>query len=248
MERKELYIIGAGGFGREVAWLIERINEHEQIWDLKGFIDDNESLHGRLCGSYPIFGGSSYLLETKDEIWCVCAIGNSKTRKQVIERLKDVSHIRFATAIDPKADISKRISIGEGSIICAGNIITVDVCIGNHNIINLDCTIGHDAVLDDFVTLYPSVNISGQVKVGKCTEIGTGANIIQGKKIGKRTVIGAGAVVINDIADDCTAVGSPAREIKHHIDFGGVKTELEFSFIRKYQTKSMYALRFGDAA
>lgn len=215
---KELYIIGAGGFGRETAWLVERINEKQQIWEIRGFIDDNETLWGTVCGGYPVLGGLTYLQESDQEVWCVCAVGNAVVRKKIIERLKGITRISFATLTDPKADISGRVSIGEGSIICAGNIITVDVCIGRYNIINLDCTIGHDAVLDDFVTLYPSVNVSGQVNIGECTEIGTGANIIQGKVIGAKAVIGAGAVVIDDIGDGCTAVGSPARVVKYRAD------------------------------
>lgn len=224
MGKKELYIIGAGGFGREVAWLAERINEHDSEWEIKGFVDDNSSKHGTLYGIYPVLGGCDYLLEIKHDIWCVCAIGNAKTRKKVIEKLQDVSHIFFATLVDPKAEVSKQVSIGEGSIVCAGTIMTVEVRIGKHSHINLDCTIGHDAVLADFVTLYPSVNVSGQVQIGECAEIGTGSNIIQGKKIGNRTVIGAGTVVINDVPDDCTAVGSPARIIKYPLRVGGGKT------------------------
>lgn len=215
---KELYIIGAGGFGRETAWLTERINQEKQTWEIRGFIDDNESLWGTVCGGYPVFGGLKYLQKSDREVWCVCAVGNAAVRKKIIGRLHGISHIRFATLTDPKTEISGQVSIGEGSIICAGNIITVDVCIGSHNIINLDCTVGHDAVLNDFVTLYPSVNVSGQVKIGECTEIGTGANIIQGRRIGDRTVIGAGAVVIGDIDSDCTAVGSPARVVKRQGD------------------------------
>lgn len=215
---RELYIIGAGGFGRETAWLIERINEKQHIWELKGFIDDDKSLWGTICGGYPILGGLTYLRKLDHEVWSVCAVGKAVVRKKIIERLGGASHIRFATLMDPRVDISGQVSIGEGSIICAGNIITVDICIGRHNIINLDCTIGHDAVLADFVTLYPSVNVSGQVRIGECTEIGTGANIIQGKKIGCGAVIGAGAVVINDIGNDSTAVGIPAGVVKHHVD------------------------------
>lgn len=220
---RELYIIGAGGFGRETAWLAERINRKGQAWKIRGFIDDNESLWGTVCGGYPVFGGLEYLQELNREVWCVCAVGNAAVRKKIIGRLNKADHIRFATLTDPKVDMSGRISVGEGSIICAGNIITVDVCIGRHNIINLDCTVGHDVVLDDFVTLYPSVNVSGQVGIGQCTEVGTGANIIQGKRIGERTVIGAGAVVINDIGNDCTAVGSPARVVKYHVNEPGGK-------------------------
>lgn len=105
-------------------------------------------------------------------------------------------------------------TIGEGSIICAGTILTVDISIGNHVIINLDCTLGHDDIIHDFVTIYPSVNISGNIVVGECVELGTGMQIIQGKNIGKESIIGAGAVVVRYIPDRCTAVGSPAKPIK----------------------------------
>lgn len=223
MEGKELYIIGAGGFGREVAWLAERINGQSPEWQIKGFIDDDQSLHGAMCGRYPVVGGCGYLLELAHPAWCVCAIGNAQTRRKVIEKIQGAPCISFATLTDPGADISGSAEIGEGSIICAGAVITVDVRIGRHSHVNLDCTIGHDAVLEDFVTLYPSVNVSGQVRIGECAEIGTGSNIIQGKSIGSRTVIGAGTVVINDIADGCTAVGSPARIVKESANAGGVK-------------------------
>ena len=209
----ELYIIGAGGFGRETAWLVERINEERQTWEIKGFIDDNESLWGTVCGGYPVLGGLSYLQKLDHAAWCVCAVGSAEVRKKIVRSIHKAIHIRFATLIDPKVNISKRVSVGEGSIICAGSIITVDICIGRHNIINLDCTIGHDAVLADFVTLYPSVNVSGQVKIGECTEVGTGANIIQGKRIEDRTVIGAGAVLVRDIETPGTYIGVPARKL-----------------------------------
>lgn len=117
---------------------------------------------------------------------------------------------------DPDAKVSVRTEIGEGTIICAGNMITVDIKIGKHNIINLGCTIGHDAVLEDYVTLYPSVNVSGMVHVGHTSELGTGTQIIQGIAIGENTVIGAGTVVVKDIPSDVTAVGSPAKVIKFH--------------------------------
>ncbi|MWK60345.1 transferase, partial [Pseudomonas otitidis] len=93
-------------------------------------------------------------------------------------------------------------------------IITVDIKIGNHVIINLDCTLGHDDIIHDYVTIYPSVNVSGNVEVGECSELGTGMQIIQGKIIGNETIVGAGAVVIRDIPDKCTAVGNPAKVIK----------------------------------
>lgn len=134
-------------------------------------------------------------------------------RKIIIGKIKE-SNVRFATLIDSSVLISKRVEIGEGSIICAGTIITVDIKIGNHVIINLDCTIGHDDIIEDFVTIYPSVKVSGNVLIGTCSELGTGMLIIQGKKVAPDTIIGAGAVVVKDCLESGTYVGSPAKRIK----------------------------------
>ena len=210
---KNLYIIGAGGFGREVAWLVERINAVEPTWNLKGFVDDNVTYHGTYVGGYPVVGGCEYLINSAEETWIVCAIGAAHVRKQIVEKFEDCAHLKFATIVDPSVIHSERVEIGEGTVICAGAIATVDIIIGRHVIINWDCVVGHDAYISDFVTLYPSVNISGCVNVGECSEVGTGTQIIQGKRIGTGTIIGAGAVVIRDMPDKCKAVGSPAKPI-----------------------------------
>lgn len=209
---KDLYIIGAGGFGREVAWIVERINSIKPTWNLKGFIDDNETLWGSKEGEYHVFGGCE-CLSTLEDVYAVCAVGSSNVRKKIIEKLKDTS-VKFATLVDPSVLYSNSVKIGEGAIVCAGTIITVNVNIGDHVIVNLDCTIGHDAVIDDFVTIYPSVNVSGNVLIGECSELGTGTQIIQGKKVISNTIIGAGAIVVKDCIESGTYVGSPAKKIK----------------------------------
>lgn len=208
---KRLVIIGVGGFGREVAWLIERINKVQLTWELLGYIDDNDELKGCIIGGYPVLGNCNWLNENKDKLYAVCAIGTSKTRKKVINKLNGVN---FVSIIDPSVIMSDRVLIGEGCIIGAGTIITIDIQIGSHTIVNLDCTIGHDAKLCDFVTLYPSVNISGNTELAECVEMGTGSQIIQGLKIGEGTIVGAGAVVVKDLPKECTAVGIPAKPIK----------------------------------
>jgi len=216
---KKIYIIGAGGFGRETAWLIERINSRgrEPVWEIQGFLDDDVNMHGKSKGGYPVLGGCEFFEKCKDEIWAVCAIGAAAVRKKVIEKVAKYKNVKFATLLDPDAEISPSVSMGEGAIICAGSIITVDITIGRHVIININCTVGHDTVLADFVTLYPSVNVSGCVATGKCVEMGVGSQIIQGKTIGQNTIVGAGAVVIRDLPCGCTAVGVPAEIVKRTI-------------------------------
>ena len=213
---KDLIIIGASGFGREVAWLVERVNAVRPTWNLKGFIDDNESIQGQRINNYGVLGKTEDVLKYPDACY-VCAIGSARIREKVIARIYTLNpQIKFATLIDPSVIMSDRVAVGEGTIICAHTIITVNIEIGRHVIINLDCTVGHDAIIEDYVTLYPSVNVSGITHIGRCCELGTGMQIIQGKCVGANTIVGAGAIVVCDIPENCTAVGSPAKVIKYN--------------------------------
>lgn len=208
---KKIIIIGAGGFGREVAWIIERINHVEPTWELLGFLDDNPDLQGKAAYKQYRVLGKIESAPSYDEIYFVCAIGNAKARKEIID---SISSCMFATIIDPSAIISDTSVIGEGSIICQNVVISINVFIGKHCPIIYGAIIGHDSHLESYVTLYPSVNISGNVIIGECTEIGTGVKVIQQKNIGNNVILGAGSVVINDIPDNCTAVGVPSRIIR----------------------------------
>lgn len=211
---KDLIIIGASGFGREIAWLVERINKVEPTWNLIGFVDDNAEIQNTEINGYRVLGTSDDVIKYPDSYY-ICAVGASRTRERIINRVKQINpNIKFGTVIDPSVEVSNLVTIGEGTIICANTIITVNISIGSHVIINLDCTVGHDAILNDFVTLYPSVNVSGMTNIGYCSELGTGMQIIQGKTVGEYSIVGAGAVVVKDIPSRCTAVGSPAKPFK----------------------------------
>ncbi len=213
MEMQDIVIIGAGGFGREIQWLIERINKQECAWRLLGYIDDGVE-PGTIVDDLPVLGDIEYLAHYEKPLAAACAVGSAKTRRLLVEKAERNKNIYFPNLIDPAAICGERIRIGRGNLICAGNTLTVDITLGDFDIINLDCTVGHDAVLGDFVTVYPSVNISGCVRVGDETELGTGSHIIQGVPIGEHSVVGAGSVVIKEIPAWCTAVGNPAKPIK----------------------------------
>ena len=211
---KDLIIFGASGFGREVAWATERLNKKKPTWNILGFMDDDESIQGTEINGYKVLGKAADVVNYP-EAYFVVAVGASRTREKIVSNIKTINpDIKFGTVIDPSVEMSEFVTIGEGTIICAHTIITVNIEIGSHVIINLDCTVGHDAVLKDFVTLYPSVNVSGITNIGYAVELGTGMQIIQGKTVGDYSIVGAGAVVVKDIPAKCTAVGSPAKPIK----------------------------------
>ncbi len=209
---RDIIIVGAGGFAREVAWLIDEINLKNQEWNLIGCLDENNN-EAKTLNGYRVLNKSD--LVNQSHAYFVVAIGDSETRKEVVKRY---SSYKFATLVHPDVSISATNKIGEGSIICKGNIITVNVDIGKHVIVNIDSTVGHDAILEDFVTILPSVNISGYVRIKECSNVGTGTQIIQEKTIGQNSIIGAGSVVVKDINDYVVAVGIPAREIKNRRD------------------------------
>ena len=204
---KKLVIVGNGGFAREVEWLVERINAVSPTWDFLGFIDNNQD-------DPKTIGNDEYAVAYESELYVAIAIGTSGIREKIYNNYKRNPNLKFPNLIDPSVMISDRVVFGEGNIICAGTIITVDIRIGNCNIINLDCTVGHDAIIEDFVTVNPSVNISGNVHLNLGSNIGTGTQIIQGISVGANSVVGAGAVVNRDLPANCTAVGIPAKVIK----------------------------------
>ena len=213
---KNIIIIGAGGVGREVSLIIEKINKLKATWNLIGFIDDNINSWNRIINGYQIIGGMDLLETLPLDTYVVIAIANYNLKKKIVNKINN--KFKFATIIDPKVYIHDYMTIGEGTIIYEGAIITANIQVGNHVIISPKCGIGHDSIIKDYVSLLWNVNISGNDVIEEGVMMGSGSIIIQGKKIGKGSIIGAGAVVIDDIDSFTTAVGVPAKVVKERYE------------------------------
>jgi len=215
---QSIVILGAGGFGREVLDILIAQNKISKKWKILGFIDENLELEGKVLNGYPVLGSFEWFSRARAQadtkgVRVVCAIGDNISKKKVVKKATSLG-LKFVNVVHPTVVITDFVALGDGVIICAGCILTNQITIGNHVIINLDVTIGHDTVIEDFCTLAPGVHVSGRNKIGEGTNIGTGAVTIQGITIGRWSVIGAGAVVARDIPDKVVAVGVPARPIK----------------------------------
>ena len=210
---KDIVIIGAGGFGREVHWLIEEINSQSPTWNFLGYVDEGLDV-GTQVGKSEVIGDLTWLKNQSLNV--VCAIGDPLTKRNVLSKIEESTN-QYPTLIHPDVRYSDQVTIGEGCIICSGSILTVDIKIGKHVIINLDSTVGHDATIGNYSTILPSVNVSGNVIINECVSVGTGAKIIQQLSIGKNTIIGAGAIVTKDIPENVVAVGMPAKVIKERV-------------------------------
>ena len=209
----EIVIVGAGAFGREVVWLIERINKVNNQWKIKGFIDDNIAI-GTKVENYSVIGKVSDLKSVSKSLNVVCAIGNAMVRKKIGEEIGENDYLIFPNLMDPDTVVSPDIRIGRGNIICAGCVLSINVKMNDFNVIDWNCTVGHDVILKDYITLYPATNLSGYVQLDGCSELGVGTKIIQGIRVCQRTILGAGSVVINNLTEPGVYVGVPVKNIK----------------------------------
>ena len=212
---KDIVIIGAGGFGREVKTIIDAINKNTKTYNFLGFYDDTIA-KGTLINNFPILGNLKELNDLQATTDVLVGVGDPISKYKIISSLKN-ELLHFPTIIHPSVIISDDdVIIDNGCIICAGNIITCNIKIGKFVTLNLMCTVGHDTIIGDYSSFMPSVNISGEVHIEEKVYVGTGAKIINRLTIGKATIVGAGAVVSKSLPEYCTAVGIPAKPIKFH--------------------------------
>jgi sugar O-acyltransferase (sialic acid O-acetyltransferase NeuD family) len=210
---KRVAIFGSGGCGREVLQLIRDINGLQPMWSFAGFIVNSDYVNNSIVHGFPILGDIDWL-QSNPHVDVVVAEGSSAARWRITNDIRRRCENSFAVLVHPRAWIGENVEIGSGSIICAGALITTDIKISEHVHVNIGSTIGHDALLGDFVTLNQSVNISGNVTLREGVEVGTGSVVIPRCAIGEWSIIGAGSVVTNSIKENCTAVGAPAQIIK----------------------------------
>lgn len=208
---KKIAIVGAGGFGREVKMLIDQINKVEKKFDIIGFYDDKE--FSAEINGLPYLGKVDDLNLITEETSVAIAVGKPVSKRNILNRITN-KLIDYPNLIHPSVIIGDFVDFGEGNIVCAGNIITVNVRIGNFVILNLGCTVGHDTIINDYCSFMPSVNISGVVVIDESVYVGTGAKIIDSLSIGKNTVVGASSCVVKSLPENCLAVGVPAKPIK----------------------------------
>lgn len=206
---KDLIIIGSSGFGIEVAFLAKRAG-----FNVIGYLDDTPEKKGTNVLGVPVLGGVSEW-EKYTNYKFIIAIGSPRARESVYQKMKS-DHVspQFATLIDPAAIIGEFVHLGAGSIVCAGVIITANVHIGCNVIINLNSTIGHDCVIEDFVTIAPQAAISGNVELKKLVEVGTAAALREKLSVGAGSIVGMGSVLTKSVDACVVVVGNPARAIK----------------------------------
>lgn len=210
---KKIAIYGAGGFGREVACLLNKINEVQPSWEMIGFFDDGIEIGKDISHFGKVLGGINELNGWPEEISIALAIGNPKTIQSVVSKITNPD-IHFPNIIAPTvyfADL-ETFKIGRGNIIQKHCSFSCDVTIGDFNVMDGADVFGHDDVVGSFNTFMPAMRISGEVTIGNCNFFGVGSIILQQVKVGNNIRLGAGSVLMRNPKDGYLYMGNPAKK------------------------------------
>lgn len=205
-------IYGAGGFGKEVACLINRINANGGDWHLIGFFDDSKP-NGMPVSSYgKVIGGMDMLSSYSEPLAIAIAINDNKTVRRIRESISN-PNITFPNLIDPSLFLVDKntFKMGEGNIIQNDCMISCDVTIGDFNLINDHVVVGHDNIIGNFNGLMPAAHLSGGITIGDNNLLGVASVVLQGMVIGNGVTLGANSVLMTQPRDNATYLGVPAR-------------------------------------
>lgn len=207
----DLYILGAGGFAKEVYQIVLESND---LYEVKAFIDMDGGSN-ILVGSIeiPVISEDQFISSkhSLSNVVLAIGVGEPKLIKKLAEKFSKFS---FPNIIHPKSNFNLKLNkIGKGNIITSGVQFTNSIAVGDFNIFNLNATIGHDVVIGNNNVVNPLVSISGGVTIGDTNLIGVSATILQYKIIGNQTTVGATSLVTKNVLDDTTVIGVPAKSI-----------------------------------
>jgi len=208
---QDIVVFGAGGYARVAADAAEASGG----WRVLAFVDRDPAPGASLLGR-PVWPESSVLAGGQFSGACLVAIGDNFQRQRLSERIgTERPDLTYATAIHPRATVSRHAQIGAGSVLLAGVVVNALASLGKHVTIYSNAVVEHDCILEDFVTLAPGAALGGAVRIGARTFVGLGTTICHGRTIGADCVTGAHATILRDLPACVTAVGTPARIVRN---------------------------------
>jgi sugar O-acyltransferase (sialic acid O-acetyltransferase NeuD family) len=208
---KNLLIIGARGFGREVYNTAVESLGYKRNFIVKGFLDDKETALDDYKGYPPIISSVEDYTPQKDDVF-ICALGEVSYKKKYTEIILSKGG-EFINIIHRDVYIGSNTKLGVGCFFASGVKISCDVRIGNFVTMNFSSVVGHDAQIGDFSHLNSMSFMGGFSILEECSTLHTSAILLPHKKIGKHSVVGAGAMVYKNVKENTTVFGNPAQEL-----------------------------------
>lgn len=222
VSKRELVIIGAGGFGSVAASMVASVNAlqgsevKEALWNVLGFIDGDRTKRGTRHAEYPVLGTIDEVaddLRNNGELWFFCAIGDNQIRARIARHAENLGW-KPAILIHPSALVDNSAVVEPGA--CVGPMVTIacNARIGSHVVVDSHVSIGHDVVLKEFCEIFSGARINGNCRVGSYAVVGCNATLLPGTVVGDRAVVGVNSVASSSVQADTTVFGVPARTIR----------------------------------
>jgi len=214
MNTKKIAIFGCSGFALEVADICYSVGYEEII------LLSNEENGLSEVNSLPVMKEESASSLNSGNFDFAIGIGDSQIRKKIFERYSDFS---FPNLIHPSVEfgINQKNKFNDtiGNVITAGVIFTNSITVGDFGLYNLKATVGHDCIIENFVSIMPNVTVSGNVHLCEEVFLGASATILQGSNkqkliIGKRAIVGAASLVTKNVPDNIVVFGAPAKKLR----------------------------------
>lgn len=208
---KDLIIVGASGFGRELLHVVGEINGAKPTWNVLGFIDDNPDALDGMGLQHRILGPISGWEPSGNELYAL-GIANPATKEKIVPSLK-ARGASFATILAPGVSVGTGTNLGEGVVSFGLTGISVNVNVGDFVFFNAMVGIGHDVTIGDYCTFGPKACISGGTKLGRCVNVGALASTYPGIAVGDYATIGMNSAAIRRVRPHATVVGVPAKTL-----------------------------------
>jgi sugar O-acyltransferase (sialic acid O-acetyltransferase NeuD family) len=209
----KIAIYGAGGFGKEVACILNLINEKNPTWEIVGFFDDGKEKGLQISHFGNVLGNLHDLNTWPEPLSIAFAVGSPAILQKLVIGITN-TNISYPNIIHPEAFIADKetLKIGHGNVIVRGCSFSCDVNIGNFNQFNSISALAHDVIVGDFNVFMPLTRISGETTIGNQNFFGIGSVVLQCIKIGNNTRIGAGSYIMRNTKDGFLYFGNPARK------------------------------------
>ncbi len=209
---RNLLIIGAGGFGREMFAAAREAVGFGERFRVKGFLDGNARALDGFVGYPPVVGDPETYRAREDDVF-VTALGDVGARRRCAEMV-EARGGRFIPVIHRTASLGPNVSVGDGAFVAHNAVLTADVKVGRHACVFHGSVVGHDAALGDFSHVYSLVSIGGGVSLGEGARVFPGARIVPRVSVGAGATVGIGSAVVRSVDPGTTVFGVPARPLR----------------------------------
>jgi sugar O-acyltransferase (sialic acid O-acetyltransferase NeuD family) len=208
-----LVLVAASGLAREAVSAARRPGSTSGT--VLGYLDDDPAKAGAVIDGLPVLGGIDSVGDYAGADLVVCA-GKGASRRAIVGRLAalGVGPDRYATLIDPSVHVPETCTVGAGTILLAGTVLTADVSVGSHVVCMPNVVLTHDDALDDYATLAAGAVLGGSVRVGEAAYMGLSASVREQRRVGAGATLGMGSVLVTDLPAGETWAGVPARVLK----------------------------------